>query len=238
MAAALIREASTAVRLAAAVIDAEDAERAAATAFARLKRREKDATDAGSALQAAVERVYAIRKWEEVANRIEAHRQEHGAAATARVLAKAPERFGPLQTEYPAWGRGFVWSRSRARLRAPGLLHRVEDLMESREARPTPEQLEAARGAAADAARAAIGARRERGMLLPRETYEQQAAGVLVHLVAERGAAWVRWQLTLALPPEDREAMEIVTQVLRLAEAELAPRLRLGRSEGQGGWSL
>jgi hypothetical protein len=175
----------------------------------RLRDLHKRALDDSTRLRGPLAKVFTDAR--DAARRLRRYEREHDIEQTLAALQATPENFGTLQTTW--FGR-----TAQARARLPEVLEPLQTAIRSGREFPSRDELEAAEQRAAEGIKAGIAAREAKEALLIRAAqYEREAADLLVPLLREASPWWIAERLGRLLPPEDREAVQMVERVLRIA---------------------
>jgi hypothetical protein len=210
--------------------ECEGASHDAADKLAHMVSQRSKAKDDAAALGRKLKLIYS--KPGEAGSAMERHEREHGMEDVRRMLRERPEAFGALVREKRAFGLWTSTARAAKLAKDEDVADAVEKTLRSYRQRPAKAVLEAAR----ERARAASGA----VIRAAEACRDLPAPGVLEHRAAEafrpllrdgRSVAWLSQQLARFLPPDDREAAEIVEKVLRTAIFRIS-REREGPSRG------
>lgn len=217
--AGLIQEARAATNRAKDRSAREQASHGAADKLAHLEAAEGRAVADLSALRDKLKPIYT--KFAAAGVAMDRYEREHGMEKLRDKLNDRPEEFGALVRQ--EWAFGMVWTTNKAAKRAKHIADVVEKALRSHRARPSEEELTAAK-AHKEAARAALVQTAGAGRDLPAAaTLEHRAADAFVPLIRRgRSVAWLSQQLARLLPPEDHEAAAIAQDVLRIAERSIA----------------
>ncbi|MFL5381689.1 MAG: relaxase/mobilization nuclease domain-containing protein [Longimicrobiaceae bacterium] len=176
----------------------------------RLRDLHQRALDDATRLRGPLAKVYTDAG--DAARRLRRHEREHDIEQTLAALQATPEKFGTLQTTW--FGR-----TAAARARLSEVVEPLQTAIRSGREFPSRAELEAAEQRAAEGIKAGIAAREaKRALLIRAAQYERDAADLLGPLLrAEASPQWIAEQLGRLLPPEDREAAQMVERVLRAA---------------------
>ena len=176
----------------------------------RLRDLHQRALDDATRLRGPLAKVYTDAG--DAARRLRRHEREHDFEQTLAALHATPDLFGTLQTTW-------LGRTAPARAHLPEVVEPLLAAVRSGREFPSRAELEAAEKRAEEGIKAGIAAREAKQALLARAAqYEQVAADLLAPLLrAGASPQWTAEQLGRLLPPEDREAAQMVERVLRAA---------------------
>jgi hypothetical protein len=176
----------------------------------RLRDLHKRAIDDSTRLRGPLAKVFTDAR--DAARRLRRYEREHDIEQTLAALRATPEKFGTLQTTW-------IGRTAAARARLPEVVEPLQTAIRSGREFPSRDELEAAEQRAAEGIKAGIAAREAKEALLIRAVQcEREAADLLAPLLLrEASPQWIAEQLGRLLPPEDREAAQMVECVLRAA---------------------